>query len=71
MLKITAFVAVLAALAGCTTPTQEGATCSAQWETYANDRMLGAILGGMLGASLSGNKPRCSFETPAVATRAR
>jgi hypothetical protein len=69
MAKIMALMAALASLVGCTTPTQEGATCSAQWETYANDRMHGAMLGGLLGGSLSGNKPTCSLDQRPVAAQ--
>jgi hypothetical protein len=65
MAKIMALMGALASLVGCTTPTQEGATCSAQWDTYADDRMHGAMLGG----SLSGNKPTCSFDQRPVAAQ--
>jgi hypothetical protein len=46
-------------LAGCQTELSANATCSQKWEAYANDRMHGAMLGGLAGASMSGRKPDC------------
>lgn len=54
-----ALILVLLALAGCVTNLPANASCQERWEAYANDRMHGAALGGMLGGSISGNKPNC------------
>jgi hypothetical protein len=50
---------VLIALSACTTALPPDASCHDQWEAYSNDRMHGAMLGGLLGGSISGNKPNC------------
>jgi hypothetical protein len=52
-------LALLLSLGACTTPLPANASCHAQWETYANDRMNGALAGGLIGASLSGKRPTC------------
>lgn len=52
-----AFLAVAAS--GCTTQLPADASCHDKWEAYSNDRMHGAMLGGLLGGSMSGNKPDC------------
>jgi hypothetical protein len=57
----------LAMLAGCTTELPKNASCHERWEAYAMDREHGAMLGGLLGASMSGNLPDCSFEQRAPA----
>jgi hypothetical protein len=69
---VTALVA-LATLAGCTTELPKNASCHDRWEAYAMDREHGAMLGGLLGASMSGNLPDCSFEqhAPAAVTEVR
>jgi hypothetical protein len=55
----TLFAISLFALAGCQTDLPANATCSQKWEAYSNDRMHGAMLGGLAGASMSGRKPDC------------
>lgn len=51
---------LLAALAGCNTPVQPGATCKAQWENYASNKTWGTAFGGVLGGALSGTEPNCT-----------
>ena len=53
-------VAATLILSGCVTNLPQSATCAERWEAYANDRMHGAMLGGLLGGSISGDKPTCS-----------
>ena len=47
-------------LSGCVTNLPQSATCTERWEAYANDKMFGSAAGGLLGGSISGNKPTCS-----------
>lgn len=53
------FLVLLLALCACQSSVPPTATCSQQWEAYSNDRMHGAMLGGLIGGSLSGTKPTC------------
>lgn len=50
---------LLLTLLGCHTALPPGATCQQRWDAYADDRMHGAMLGGLLGGSMSGDRPTC------------
>lgn len=49
----------LTLLAACQTQLPPNATCNERWSAYADDRLRGALIGGMAGASMSGTKPNC------------
>ena len=59
VLAHTLLAVTVISLGACTTNLPANASCHDQWEAYANDRMHGAMLGGLLGGSMSGNKPNC------------
>ena len=63
----TLMVVALLLLGGCQTQLSANATCSERWEAYANDRMHGAMLGGLAGGSMSGTKPTCEPEARSAA----
>lgn len=50
---------IVAGLAACTTELPPGASCNARWAAYTDDRINGALIGGMFGKSLSGHRPDC------------
>lgn len=53
-------ILLLLTLSACVTDLPSSASCRDKWDAYANDRMHGAMLGGLLGGSISGRKPECS-----------
>lgn len=53
-------ILLLLTLSACVTDLPPAASCRDKWDAYANDRMHGAMLGGLLGGSISGRKPECS-----------